>query len=410
MAIEENEPVRKSWMMYFDGVANAFDHGVGAILISLSEHYYLITARDSKLISYHKYISELVKQFEVVQFEHLPREKNQIAGALAALATMIKVDANIKIQPIKLDVKDEATHYSGVKEAIDGKPWYHDLIDQVLLRCVSAAETKRIIKEVYDRVCGAHIYVDKIHAPPTAFHVLALPWLFSMWGMDIIGPITPKALNGHRFIFVMIDYFMKWVEAISYASVTRFVNKMMSEVCTQFKIHHHNSTSYHPKMNKAMEAANKNIKRILETMTNTYKDWYEKLLFALYAYRTSIQTSTEATLFSLVYGMEAMLPVKVKIPSLRVLIEVELEEAERVQNCYEQLNLIKEKRFITLCRGQSYQKRMLRAHDKKIHPCRFSEGDLVLKRIFPNQYDNREKWTPNRKGLYVVKKPFLVGH
>ena len=40
-------------------------------------------------------------------------------------------------------------------------------------------------------------------------------------GMDVIGPITPKASNDHRFIFVVIDYFTKWVEAASYASVTK---------------------------------------------------------------------------------------------------------------------------------------------------------------------------------------------
>ena len=44
-----------------------------------------------------------------------------------------------------------------------------------------------------------------------------------MWGMDVIGPITPKALNGHRFIFMVIDYFTNWVEATSYASVTRLM-------------------------------------------------------------------------------------------------------------------------------------------------------------------------------------------
>ena len=44
-----------------------------------------------------------------------------------------------------------------------------------------------------------------------------------MWDMDVIRPITPKASNGHRFIFVVIDYFTKWVEAASYASVTKSV-------------------------------------------------------------------------------------------------------------------------------------------------------------------------------------------
>ena len=44
-----------------------------------------------------------------------------------------------------------------------------------------------------------------------------------MWGMDVIGPIIPKVSNNHRFIFVVIDYFTKWVEAVSYGSVTKSV-------------------------------------------------------------------------------------------------------------------------------------------------------------------------------------------
>ena len=36
-----------------------------------------------------------------------------------------------------------------------------------------------------------------------------------------------------------------------------------------------------------------------------YKDWHEMLPFALHGYCTSIHTSTGATPFSLVYGMEA---------------------------------------------------------------------------------------------------------
>ncbi|PKI41454.1 hypothetical protein CRG98_038153 [Punica granatum] len=72
-------------------------------------------------------------------------------------------------------------------------------------------------------------------------------------------------------------------------------------------------------MNGAVEAANKNIKKIIEKMTVTYKDWHEMLRFALLAYRTSIRTSTGATPYSLVYGMEAVLPIKVEIPSIRVL-------------------------------------------------------------------------------------------
>ena len=61
-------------------------------------------------------------------------------------------------------------------------------------------------------------------------------------------------------------------------------NDMITEVCTRFKIKHHNSVPYRPKMNGAVEAANKNMKKIIAKATETYKDWYEKLSFALHAY------------------------------------------------------------------------------------------------------------------------------
>ena len=82
----------------------------------------------------------------------------------------------------------------------------------------------------------------------------------------------------------------------------------MSELCEEFKIQRHNSTPYRPKMNGAVEAANKNIKKIIQKMVVTYKDWHEMLPFALHGYRTSVRTSTGATPFSLVYGMEVILP------------------------------------------------------------------------------------------------------
>jgi hypothetical protein len=46
-----------------------------------------------------------------------------------------------------------------------------------------------------------------------------------MWGINMTGLINPKASNGHRFILVAIDYFMKWVEVCSYANVTKKVVK-----------------------------------------------------------------------------------------------------------------------------------------------------------------------------------------
>ena len=79
-------------------------------------------------------------------------------------------------------------------------------------------------------------------------------------------------------------------------------------------------------------------------MEVTYKDWAEKLQFALWGYRTSIHASTGATPYSLVYGSEVVLPIKVEIQYLRVLVETKVLEEDWMKQRYEQLALIDEKR------------------------------------------------------------------
>nr|KYP74061.1 Retrotransposable element Tf2 [Cajanus cajan] len=92
-------------------------------------------------------------------------------------------------------------------------------------------------------------------------------------------------------------------------------------------------------------------------------------IFALvHGYKTSVRTMIGATPFSLVYGMEAVLPIEVEIPSLRLLVEAKLPEAEWVQARFDQLNLIEEKRLDTICHGQTYQRRIKKAFDKKVQP------------------------------------------
>ena len=96
--------------------------------------------------------------------------------------------------------------------------------------------------------------------------------------------------------------------------------------------------------------------------------------------------------------MEAVLPIEVEIPSLRVLKEVELEEAEWVQARYDQLNLVEEKRMKAICHGQLYQKRMMRAHNKNILPRQFQKGELVLKQVPQNRQNPMKNGHPTGKG------------
>ena len=123
----------------------------------------------------------------------------------------------------------------------------------------------------------------------------------------MIGRIVSKALNGHEYILVAIDYFTKWVEVASYSvlkakHVAWFMNNIICRygvpqeiifdnvshfegevrrIMELYNIKHHKSSPCRPQTNGAVEAANKNVKNILAKMVVTYKDLAKKLLFAL---------------------------------------------------------------------------------------------------------------------------------
>ena len=130
--------------------------------------------------------------------------------------------------------------------------------DSTLLGCIDKVEADKIMADLHEGTFGTHssghtmakkilragyywstmeadchqhsrtchkcqIYADKVHVPPVPLNVLTAPWPFAMWGIDMIGEVKPITSNGQCFILVAIDYFMKWVEAASFASVTKNV-------------------------------------------------------------------------------------------------------------------------------------------------------------------------------------------
>ncbi|XP_070003447.1 uncharacterized protein [Nicotiana sylvestris] len=115
-------------------------------------------------------------------------------------------------------------------------------------------------------------------------------------------------------------------------------------------------------------------------MVQVSRIWHERLPFALLGYHTTVRTSVGATPYLLVYGIEAVVPTEIEIPSLRIVAEVEIEDDEWVKTRLEQLSLIDEKRLAAVCHGQLYQKRMARAYNKKGQKISFvSEKSSVRK-------------------------------
>mgnify|MGYP001792885980 FL=1 len=87
---------------------------------------------------------------------------------------------------------------------------------------------------------------------------------------------------------------------------------------------------------------------ILDKMIENHHDWPDKIPFALWVYNTSIRTPTRMTQYFLTYGMEPVQPVEIQIPSLRVLIESQIPEAEWYRERYKQLILLVEQRLNSL--------------------------------------------------------------
>jgi hypothetical protein len=76
-----------------------------------------------------------------------------------------------------------------------------------------------------------------------------------------------------------------------------------------------------PQAKAAMEAVNKTLGRILKKMVTRHRwDWPNCLYESLWAYHVTVRTPTQATPYSLVYGSEAVLPLEIQLPSLRVAI------------------------------------------------------------------------------------------
>ncbi|XP_019253955.1 PREDICTED: uncharacterized protein LOC109232654 [Nicotiana attenuata] len=193
-------------------------------------------------------------------------------------------------------------------------------------------------------------------------------------------------------------------ESIITDNATNLNSDLMREICEKFRIVHCNSTSYIPQMNGAVDAANKNIKRILRKIVDNHSQWHEKLSFALLGYRTTMRTSTREIPYMLVYGTEVVIPVKFEIPSLRVIQEAMLDDAELIRVRQEQFMLIDKKRMDALCHDQLYHNMMDSSFNKRVKPRQFSPGQLVQKKISPRQEEAKGKFTPNWQGPYVVHR------
>ncbi|GFZ07043.1 hypothetical protein Acr_18g0012130 [Actinidia rufa] len=232
--------------------------------------------------------------------------------------------------------------------------------------------------------------------------------LFSPFDSSAIkgpNPLTsPLALclmgNGHhgglalsfeekRFLLAATDNFIKWVEVEPLTQIremdvikfirrnilsrfgiprafisdngTKFIGKKIKDLLEQLKIEFYNSTLSYPQCNGQAEATNKTILNgIKKRLEKAKGKWVKELPNILWAYRTTPQKATNETPYSLAFGFEAVISLKVSLP----IIQIEaycISHNEEVLAC--DLDLVDERRENVLIWMADYQKQLAKTYN-----------------------------------------------
>ena len=259
---------------------------------------------------------------------------------------------------------------------------------------------------------------------------ISSPWPFSQWGIDIVGPF-PTASAQKKLLLVATDYLSKWIEADAFTSIKdrdvtwfiwkniicrfgiprlivsnnglQFDSRVYRDFCQELKIRNLYSTPQYPQSNDQAEASNRTLLTALKKRLDSAKrKWVEELPKVLWAYKTTARKPTGISPFALTYGMEAVIPTEIGLPTIRTAAP----ESENAESVVKELDASDELREAATIRIVSYQRRLANSYNKRVKPRVFQSGDLVLRKVFENTANPTiRKFQPNWEGPYVVTQP-----
>ncbi|XP_050378239.1 uncharacterized protein LOC126795444 [Argentina anserina] len=153
-------------------------------------------------------------------------------------------------------------------------------------------------------------HANFIHQPPEPLRPTIASHPFDVWGMDVIGPITPKSSAGHMYILEATYSFSKWAEVIPLKEIKKknvvdfitgniiqwygiprciitdnakyFSNTATEKLSKKFHFKLHFSSMSNAPTNGLAETFNKTLCSILKKIVSKkQRDWHEKLGEAL---------------------------------------------------------------------------------------------------------------------------------
>uniref|UniRef100_A0A2N9F8W7 Integrase catalytic domain-containing protein n=1 Tax=Fagus sylvatica TaxID=28930 RepID=A0A2N9F8W7_FAGSY len=415
----ERDLEKKDWALYVDGAANSRGSGLGIVLISPKGELL-------EMIAYMDLAKNLLKGFHEFNIERVGREHNGYADSLAGLASSVAPDFR---RTITVEVQDSPSIAKSGQTSICqiemGPSWMDPILDYLSKDILPAdqKEAAKIRKTATRRCEKCQLFAPAIHTPASHLNPISSPWSFAQWGLDLVGPL-PRATGNRKWLIVATDYFTKWVEAEPLVHITdsesrKFVWKNIitrfgiprclvsdngtpfKKYCSEFGIRNHFSSPAYPQGNGQAESSNKiilnGIKKRLEEAKGR---WVEELPTVLWTFRITPQSSTGETPFSLTYGVEAVIPLEVGLPTLRS------EEYDQENNEFmlaKDLDLAQECRDLAMIRLASYQGDLKKRYDKSVSERILAPGDLVLRKVLGSKKNPTQgKLGANWEGPYQI--------
>jgi len=167
---------------------------------------------------------------------------------------------------------------------------------------------------------------------------------------------------------------------------TQFTASVVREACLDWGIQQAFSSVEHLQINEKMEAANRVILRHYVGVFPQKLKWPEKVSRILLAYDTIPQSTTRETSFSLVYGTDAVLPVEIEQPTLRVRAFSISSTEEGVRANLDTLEELREAARIS---NEAMKRRVESRFKTKVVPRLFKKSDLVLRKAHPLQIEDK---------------------
>lgn len=157
-------------------------------------------------------------------------------------------------------------------------------------------------------------------------------------GVDIMGPF-PETDSGNKYVLCAMDYFTKWPEAYALPNQEaetvadaliegmfsrfgapeaihsdqgrNFESKVFAALCERLGIQKTRTTPLHPQSDGLVERFNLTMQQQLAILTADHqRDWDRHIPFALMAYRSAVQSSTNCTPALLMLGREIRTPAE----------------------------------------------------------------------------------------------------